>query len=75
MDKKINKKTINATKCDRSFECLTSYENLCKVSHHVSGKINFIQNNNNTCKFKIYFAGKFICSCPVRKEIYNYYKI
>ena len=74
MDEKINKKTIDSTKCDKSFECFTNCENLCKVSHHVNGKINFIENNNNTCKFKIYFSGKFICSCPVRNEIYNCYK-
>ena len=74
MNTKIDKKIINTTKCEKSFDCLTNHENLCKVSHHVNGKINFIENNNKTCKFKIYFADKFICSCSVRNEIYNRYK-
>lgn len=75
MNIKIDKKIINTTKCDKSFKCLTNHENLCKVSYHINGKINFLESNNKKCKFKIYFADKFICSCPVRNELYVRYKI
>jgi hypothetical protein len=75
MIKKIDKKTVNSTECEKSFECLTNQGYLCKVEHCVDGKVHFLKCNDTVCKFKVSFGNDVFCSCPVRKEIYNLYKI
>ena len=75
MPKKIDKKIIDATNCEKAFECLNNQENLCKISYSVSGKVHFLECDEIACKFKSTFGDTSFCSCPVRMEIYNKYKV
>jgi hypothetical protein len=73
--KKIDKKIIDATECEKSFECLTNQANLCKVKLCLAGEVHFLRCDDKKCKFKAYFGKEPLCTCPVRKEIYNRDKI
>jgi hypothetical protein len=75
MRKKIDKKIINSTECEKSFECLISQETLCRVKLCLAGEVHFLQCDDKKCKFKMYFGKEPLCTCPVRMEIYNRYKI
>ncbi|MEI2635582.1 MAG: hypothetical protein V9E92_01805 [Methylotenera sp.] len=66
-----------ATLCKHDFACLKS-ENypLCKVQDCINGKVHFIEcKDHDPCVYKTSFGYGHICNCPVRKEIYNKYKI
>jgi len=75
MNKKIDKKIIDATACEKSFECLANPDYLCKVTTCINGEVHFLWCSEKECKFKISFGDDCFCSCPVRKEIYNRYKV
>jgi len=64
------------TKCDRDFECLKSgCKPNCEVKDCVSGKVHFVDKHNGYCRYSFRFGNGIICSCPVRKELYNRYKV
>jgi hypothetical protein len=50
---------------------------LCNIDDCSEGKIHFVipEPNDHHCDYKTPFGYSFTCSCPVRKEIYNTYKI
>ena len=75
MNNKIDKKTIDETACEKSFECLTNPDSLCKVTTCIKGEVHFLECSEKECKFKTPFGDDYFCSCPVRKEMYNRYKI
>lgn len=72
---KIDKKVIESTECEKSFECLTNQELLCKVKLCLAGEVHFLRCEDHVCKFKMFFGKESLCTCPVRKEIYNRYNI
>jgi len=66
-----------ATRCKKNISCLRD-ENaeICKVELCIENKIHFIKCiNSKPCSYKIPFGYSFVCICPVRKELYNRYKI
>jgi len=75
----ISEDTVRrTTKCRRSFFCLEeNRESLCIVDDCADGKIHFITPGRNAlhCDYKTPFGHSFTCNCPVRKEIYNVYKV
>ena len=75
MPKKIDKQTVDSTECEKAFACLNDQEDLCKVTYCVSGKVHFLECNERKCKFKTQFGDGNFCTCPVRIEIYNKYKV
>jgi len=72
---KVDKKIIDSTECEKSFECQKNTENLCKVKLCIAGHAHFLRCNDKKCKFKLYFQNESMCTCPVRQEIYNLYGI
>jgi hypothetical protein len=66
-----------ATKCQKKFSCLEKEINtLCKVESCIDGTLHFIQClNKGHCSYQLLFGYRFMCGCPVRKEIFNKYKI
>ncbi len=66
-----------ATLCQHDFACLKSESHaLCKVKDCINGKVHFIEcKDQNYCVYKKSFGCEYYCSCPVRKEIFNKYKI
>jgi len=72
----VDKKIVESTECEKEFECLNCQDNFCKVVQCINDKVHFLKCDEKECKFKISFGKKeFFCTCPVRKEIYNRYKI
>jgi hypothetical protein len=63
------------TKCRKNISCLSGKE-ICKVELCIDNKIHFIKCvDNNPCSYKVPFGYSYVCLCPVRKELYNSYKI
>jgi hypothetical protein len=61
-------KTIAGMKCSKDFECHKSeFGNLCEANDiGVSGYIDCLEGNLCTCRFRIHFAGGYLCHCPLR---------
>ncbi|VVB97249.1 Uncharacterised protein [uncultured archaeon] len=78
MNIQINKGTLEkTTKCNKDFSCLSGKMNeLCKVELNVEDKIHFVNCvTTEPCNYKMPFGYSFVCQCPVRKELFNRYKI
>ncbi len=78
MEIKISDEIIkSATECDNSLQCLKNPENIkCKVERCIEKEVHFIKClYKSTCSYKMSFGHSYLCNCPVRKEIFNKYKI
>ena len=64
MIKKIDKKIVDSTECEKSFECLTNQDYLCKVEHCVDGKVHFLKCNDTVCKFKAHYHSQHQSTNP-----------
>ncbi|MBU4076988.1 MAG: hypothetical protein KKI06_09830 [Euryarchaeota archaeon] len=67
----------NTDRCKKDHSCLSGLTtDLCKVEMCVGDKIHFIKClNEHICNYRIPFGYSFVCTCPVRKELYNRYKV
>jgi len=76
-DLKVDDDVIkNTNRCKKDHSCLSDLTDLCKVEMCIADKIHFIKcMNGHTCNYRITFGYSFVCTCPVRKELYNKYKI
>ena len=73
------------TKCHSNFACLNDEEYpkcsdglaVCEIENHIAQNLLFVNFENNcSCNYSTPFgAGKIICKCPVRYEIYQRYSI
>jgi hypothetical protein len=79
MEMKVNKDTVSRTvRCAENFSCLEgSKECLCPVHDCSNGNVHFIHPSLKAkgCSYRLDFGYTYICSCPVRKEMYNTYRI
>ena len=67
-----------AEKCRSNFSCLAGGNDcLCEVEDHAGENIHFITPRADAHKYnyKMGFGFSYICKCPVRKEVYNLYRI
>jgi len=72
----INKQTLKeTTNCEKNFGCLNGHNHVyCKVESCVNNEVHFVKClNEDHCLYKMNFGDSIICSCPIRKEIYNKY--
>ncbi|MHC4127292.1 MAG: hypothetical protein ACYSUA_03830 [Planctomycetota bacterium] len=69
--------TQACVKCPRGHSCLQKGEGgLCRVSSCVDGAMHFIAcAHDGPCPYKQPVWERLVCSCPVRREIYNKYKV
>ncbi len=65
------------TKCRKNFSCLTEeHGNICKVLCCMKGDIYFVKClGEKDCPYLEASEKTERCTCPVRKEIYQRYKI
>ena len=77
MKLKISEEIIQqTTKCDRDFACLKPDDKpSCSIKDCVSQKVHFVAKHNRYCRYSFRFGNEIICSCPVRKELYNRFKV
>ena len=72
----IDKKTVAETlRCEKNFDCLNNDEHVyCQVESCVNKAVHFVKCPVMTpCNYKMSFGDSSICTCPVRKEIFNKY--
>jgi hypothetical protein len=66
-----------AGECEKDFVCISKENHkFCEVEH-ISGETVFVIKckDNTLCNFRIHFGyDSYLCTCPVRKEIYRKYK-
>ena len=78
MDIKVSDKVRKAAKkCNKGFACLKENgKPVCTVDDCINDQILFVKvPNAEYCPFKQPFGNEFICNCPVRKELYDKYRI
>ncbi len=65
------------TDCDKDFSCLKVIrKDLCRVEYFYDGKTHFIKClNQGYCSYQQSYGNGSVCTCPVRNELYNKYKI
>ncbi len=65
-----------ASKCKKKLACLKEKCELCAVADCVNDSVLFVKSEYNaSCPYQQMFGNEFICSCPVRKEIYEKYRL
>ena len=67
-----------AEKCRSNFSCLTGgNECLCEIEDYAGENIHFIKPRNSAqvCNYKMEFGFSYICNCPVRKAVYDLYRV
>lgn len=74
----INESTIaKATKCSKFFGCLNGNgHKCCEVKDCINNKVYFLNVKKKIiCSYVVNFGNEQICTCPIRKELYNKLKI
>jgi hypothetical protein len=73
---KIDESTVKrTTNCDKGMPCLHGVSKpLCDVDSYIMDEVCFIHClNNKRCSYLIPFGYSFMCTCPIRKEIFKRY--
>jgi len=67
----------SAKLCQKNHICLSKQcENLCKVIAVINNNKMYVDcDNQNGCLYKHHMDDRTLCTCPVRLEIFNKYKI
>ena len=79
MNIKISEDIVNnTTECTKDFSCLNpdAQRDICKILACLKNNLYFIKClNEDYCSYRMSFGADFLCMCPVRKDIYNRYRI
>jgi len=78
MDIKVSDRVREAAeKCKKGFACLKKgKDDICAVADCVNDQILFVKClNDKYCSYQQPFGNEFICNCPVRKELFDKYRI
>jgi hypothetical protein len=63
-----------ATKCRNHHACLEGTIPICAVEHCVMHRVHFVKCcYDEPCPYKRIVEGSTVCTCPLRKEIFNRY--
>jgi hypothetical protein len=66
----------SAVKCHRGLNCLTlNGIPDCNIHNKIAYEVGPKKEFNTECKYIIKFHGKYLCTCPVRKDIFNKYDV
>jgi hypothetical protein len=74
----IDDKIVGKVKrCKKEFGCLKNEKHACcAVVGCIKKNVHFIKNSDDqNCSFNVAFGHLFMCTCPIRKEIFNKYGI
>lgn len=73
----VSEKSLHdADNCQNNYSCLNGdRDSLCPVTRNINDKVHFINCLNHSCMYQMAFGLAYICTCPVRKEIYNKYRM
>ncbi len=75
MKYEIDDAIVNAaTHCKNNHACLEAGNLLCPVEHCLMHRIHYVKClHEDPCPYKGTLDNATICTCPVRKEIFNLY--
>ena len=67
----------SAIHCQKNFVCLTrDNASICKVISTINDNTMYVYCQNKiVCPYQYQYNGRTLCTCPVRKGIYNKYNI
>ena len=67
----------SAIHCKKDFICLTRNKTtLCKVISTIDNNTMYVYcQNKESCPYQYQYNERTLCTCPVRKDIYNKYNI
>ncbi len=73
----ISEEIINGSgNCNSSFSCLFGVKDcLCEVDDLLRDVLFVKRANLEFCNYRMHFGNSIVCICPVRRELYNLYKI
>lgn len=66
------------TRCQNDFSCLSGMApDVCQVERALGGKpVLFVKKNTSYfCPYTGRFGTAYVCSCPVRRELYQRYGV
>jgi len=64
------------TKCTRECACLKGIRKVCAVEQCISNEVHFIKRQNDeNCSYLQSFGLGHLCTCPIRKELFNKHNI
>ena len=68
--------TAQATECEKGLGCIKNADHhICKVETFINDKVIFVKClDDKYCSYKLAFGSFFVCTCPVRREIFNKYR-
>lgn len=65
-----------ATRCKKKLACLEDTDCICPVEDCVNDSVLFVKSDDFVpCPYQQMFGNEFICNCPVRKELYDKYRV
>lgn len=57
--------------CTCNGKCLDDHSIVCKVVSSINDQLIFVEGcYNDDCAYLMAFGDSFICTCPVRKQLY-----
>lgn len=63
-----------AKECKNNCACLEGVTPLCSVEHCIMHRIHYVKClHEEPCLYKSTMENSTVCTCPVRKEIFNRY--
>jgi len=66
----------SAIRCKKKLACLKKTDCLCQAQDCVNDSVLFVESRYNaSCPYQQMFGNEFICNCPVRKELYDKYRV
>jgi hypothetical protein len=66
------------TKCHYNFKCLNNGTwDTCSIERDLQGAflVIKIKSSKNDCPYSFSYASSYYCTCPARREIYQWHKI
>jgi len=65
------------TKCTCSFQCLKDdVRDVCTVDRCIQDEFCFLkEQKERECPYRTPFGYSYICTCPIRNELYRRYRI
>ncbi|MCF7817402.1 MAG: hypothetical protein K9M54_05925 [Kiritimatiellales bacterium] len=78
MKKNVNPATVeNAVQCPHNHACLSKEgKPCCTIAETINNKVFFTHSKKPTaCPCQMAFGNSFLCTCPVRHELYLKHRI
>ena len=67
----VQPEIVYKTRCDMHYACLSG-NTVCKVEPFIDRDVQLLRcKDERSCSFKKKYQGRVICTCPVKKALFN----